>query len=277
MNSPSSLIDESLNIGFKINLESHKVNQANPFLSITPIYPDFMIESSYINKTLNKMTSIYARLKNQYKFEYHIIFSANFFKINEEDQRIDEIEVFLNLNFNSNLTESDKNNHENKSQLEHQIQIQETKESGWIFVINTSMKKRFHKTDEIKGSCYGKFPLRSSALITVGNDDKCCFVGSILAKFHPCESIHPSRVSNYRQYLNELNIQGFNFRKRFNCSDVHQLEKVKILSSKIFELNFDQDENKWKHNIYAIEVSKNDSDRVVDLLIYKIHCVLIKK
>ena len=40
MNSPSSLIDESLKIGFKINLESHKVNHANLFLSITPIYPD---------------------------------------------------------------------------------------------------------------------------------------------------------------------------------------------------------------------------------------------
>ena len=138
-------------------------------------------------------------------------------------------------------------------------------------------KQLFYKTDEIKGSCYGKFPFRSSASITVGNDNKCCFVGSKIAKLHPCESIHPSRVSTYRQYLNELNIQGFNFRKEFDCSVVHQLEKLNNLSTNLFELNFDQDENKWKHNLYAIKISENDSDRVVDLLIYKIHCVFIKE
>ena len=40
---------------------------------------------------------------------------------------------FINLNINNNLTEVDNNNIDVKSQLEHQIQIQETNESGWIF------------------------------------------------------------------------------------------------------------------------------------------------
>ena len=34
---------------------------------------------------------------------------------------------------------------------------------------------------------------------------------------------------------------------------------------------------KWKHKILRIEISKNESDRVVDLLIYKNHYALIKK
>ena len=86
------------------------------------------------------MAAIYARLINQYKFKYHILFSARFYKNNEEDQRNDEIELFINLNINNNLTESDIDNIDLKSQLEHQIQIQETKESGWIFDKINSMK-----------------------------------------------------------------------------------------------------------------------------------------
>ena len=29
-------------------------------------------------------------------------------------------------------------------------------------------------------------------------------------------------------------------------------------------MNFYQDQNKWKQNLYGFEISKNDSDRVVD-------------
>ena len=76
------------------------------------------------------MATIYARLINQNKFKCHILFSESFYKINEEDQRSDEIELLINLNINNNLTESHIDNIDVKSQLEHQIQIQETKESG---------------------------------------------------------------------------------------------------------------------------------------------------
>ena len=48
----------------------------------------------------------------------------------EEDQRSYEIEFFVSLNNNEIITESDSDNIEVKSQLEHQIQIQETKDSG---------------------------------------------------------------------------------------------------------------------------------------------------
>ena len=71
---------------------------------------------------------------NQYKIKYRIVFSASFYKINEEDQRHDETELFINLNINHNLSETDVKNIDAKSQLEHQIQLQQTiKESGWIF------------------------------------------------------------------------------------------------------------------------------------------------
>ena len=76
------------------------------------------------------MATTYGRLKNQYKFIYHILISGSFYEVNEKDQRSDVTELFISLNINHNITESDINNIDVKFQLEHRIQVQETKESG---------------------------------------------------------------------------------------------------------------------------------------------------
>ena len=99
-------------------------------MTITPKFREFGIEFRYINKIVKELSIIYARLINQYKLKYHTIFSASFYEINEEDQRNNEIELYLNLSINHNLKESDIDYIDVRSQLEHQIQIQETKESG---------------------------------------------------------------------------------------------------------------------------------------------------
>ena len=195
MINPYYFKDENLKIGFKSNIESHNINHANSLLNIEPKFQDIGIETRYINKILKEMATIYARLINQYRFKYHILFSASFYKINEEDQRIDEIELFINLNINNNLTKTDINNIDVKPQLEHQIQVQETKESGWIFDKSNSMKIRFYKTEELNGSSYIKILLRSNALMNIKNNDKYCFIWSILASLHPCENDHPNRVT----------------------------------------------------------------------------------
>ena len=104
-----------------------------------------------------------------------------------------------------------------------------------------------------------------------------CFLWSILTSLHPCNNIHPNRVSNYRQYFNELNIQDFDCTNGFKCSDVHKFNELNNLSINIIELNFYQDQNQGKHKLIPIEVSKNDSDRVIDLAIYKNQYVLNKK
>ena len=221
------------------------------------------------------MATIYARLITQFKFRYHRLFSASFYKINEEYQRSNEIEIFNNLNINHNLTQTDFNTIGFKSQLENQIQ--ETKESGWTFEIN-SMKISFYKTGELNGSSCFKFPLRSNAILNLESNDKYCSLWSTLASLHPCKNDHPNRVSNYKQYFDELNIEGIIFSNGFRCSDVHKSEKINSLSINIFELNFCQDQINWEHTLIPIEISKSDeSDRVVDLLIYKNHYALIKK
>ena len=143
MINPHYFIDKNLKIGFKINLESHNFSHANSILSILPKFPENGIEFRYINKIVKELSVFHARLINQYKFKYHTLFSASFYKINEEDQRDNHIELYINLKNKNNLTESDIASFDIRSQLEHQIQMQELKESGWLFDKINSMKISF--------------------------------------------------------------------------------------------------------------------------------------
>ena len=274
---PYYFTDRNLKVGFKINLDSHHINHLNSKITITPNFKEFGIEVRYINKIIKEMSVIYARLINQYKFRYQTVFSARFDKQNEDGQLLDETELFINLNINHNLIQTDIANINIVYPLKHQIQQQEMEDSGWRFDKINSMTIYFYKTTEMNGSNYIKIPLRSNAILNVENNDKYCFSWSILAYLHPCNNNHPNRVSNYRQYFNELNIQDFDFSNGFKCSDVHKFNELNNLSVNIFELNFYQDQNQWKHKLIPIEISKNNSDRVIDLAIYKNHYVLIKK
>ena len=272
MINPYYFTDRNLKVGLKINLDTHRINRANSKLTITPNYPEFGVEVRYINKIIKELTVIYARLMNQYNFKNQTVLPARFDKKDENNQVLDETELLINLNFNHNLTESDLDKIDIKSPLEHQIRQQKIKNSGWRFDRINSLTVYFYKTCELNGSNYIRIPLRSNAILNIENNDNYCFVWSILASLHPLNNNHPNRVSNYRQYFNEINIQDFDFTYGFKCSDVHNK-----LSTNIYELNIYQDQNKWKHKIITVEVGKNDSDRVIDLAIYKNLHALIKK
>ena len=116
------------------------------------------------------------------------------------------------------------------------------KGSGWRLEKIISMIMYFHKTAEVIGKSYVKIPLRSNAILNIENNDKGCFLWLILASLHPCNNIHPNRVSNDRQYFSPLNLQDFDFTNRYKHSDVHKFEKKNKLSINIFELNFYQDQ-----------------------------------
>ena len=277
MLNPYFFTDRKLKVGFKINLDSHHINHANSELTITPNFPEFGIEIRYINKIMKELAMIYARLINQYKFKYQTVFSARFDEQDEDNQLLDETELFNNLNINHNLTQTDLDKIDFVSPLEYRKQRQEMKDSGWRFDKINSMTVYFYKTNELIGSNFIKMPLRSNALLNIENNDKHCFIWSILGYSHPCNNNHPNRVSIYRQYFNELNIQGFDFTIGIKCSNVLNFSELNNLSVNIFELNFYQDRNQWKHKLIPIEISKIDSDRVIDLAIYTNHYALIKK
>ena len=124
----------------------------------------------------------------------------------------------------------------------------------------------------MNGSNYVKIPLISNAILNFENNDEYCFIWSILVSLHHCKINHPNRVSNYRKFFDNLNIQDFDFTKGFKCNVDHRFNELNNLSTNIFEINFYQDQNKWKHKFLPVEVSKKNSDRVIDLLIHKNQC-----
>ena len=129
----------------------------------------------------------------------------------------------------------------------------------------------FYKTGELSGSNYFKIPLRSNAILNTEYNDKYCFIWSILASLHHCNNNHPYRVSNYKQYFDELNINRSDFTNVFKCSDNDSFNEFNNLYVKTFEINFYQDQNKWRHKLIPIEISTNNSERFTHLAIYKNH------
>ena len=107
---------------------------------------------------------------------------------------MDETELFINLNINQNLTQSDLDNFNITFPLECQLQQQEMKDSGWRFDKINSMTIYFYKINDMDGSTYVKIRLRSNAILNIENNDKYCFLWSILAYLHPCNNNHPNRV-----------------------------------------------------------------------------------
>ena len=132
-NNPHYFTDRVLQVGFSITLESDHINHANSKIVNKPNYPEFGIEIRYIKKIIKDLFVVYARLINQYKFKYQLVFSGRFDQQDEDNQVIDQTEFFINININHNLPETDFDNFDNKSPLEHQIQQLEMQDSGWRF------------------------------------------------------------------------------------------------------------------------------------------------
>ena len=97
MNNPYFFTDRNLDVGLKINLDSRHINHAISKLTIKPNYPELGFETRYINKIMNELSVFYARLFNQYKFRYQTVFSARFDRKDEDNQVLDETELFISL------------------------------------------------------------------------------------------------------------------------------------------------------------------------------------
>ena len=96
-----------------------------------------------IKKIIKELSVIFARLINHYKFNYQTKFSAKFDIQDEDNQVLDEIEFFNKLNIDHKLTETDTDNTDIKSPLQHQTHQQGMKDSGWRFEKGNSMTMFF--------------------------------------------------------------------------------------------------------------------------------------
>ena len=262
-----------LDIAYDITVDRHHKKDLNSQITITSKFDNlFGIEMYHINDINKEMAQIYAKFINQYKFKYQLSFMLSFIKFEKDGDIRKEAEMVINLNKINNLTQSEIDNTNIQWEVEARKQNLEMREPGWHFQRVNFMTISFYNTGNMDGSSYVKIPLRSSAILNIKNNDKYCFLRSILAFLHPCEN-NSNIVSSYRDYFNELNIEGFDFTNEFRCSDVYRFEKLNNLSKNIYDLAFDQNKNK----VIPIEMSENESDKVIYLLIYKNHYVPIKK
>ena len=124
MINPYYFSDRNLKVAYKINLDGHHINRLISKITNTSNFQDTVIEFRLNNKTMREMSNIYARLINQYKFRYQVVFLGRFDKRDEDGQIFDETELFNNLNINQNLTQSDLDNINITFPLERQIQQQ---------------------------------------------------------------------------------------------------------------------------------------------------------
>ena len=105
-NMPNShrFTDRVSKVEFKTKLGSHHINHAYSKSNITPNCPKFVIEVRNIKKNINDLSVIYARLLNQFIFNYQTVFSARFDKQDEDNHVLHETELFITLNINHILT-----------------------------------------------------------------------------------------------------------------------------------------------------------------------------
>ena len=277
MLNPYNITKRESHVGFDMVLDSHNIYHSTFNLTIKPKIPEFVTEFTYNNKALEEIAAIRARLTNQYSFNNQTVFSAGFDKQDGDNQVLDETDLFNKLEFNHNLTESDIDYIDIECSLEQQIENQELRDSGWRFDKYISMKVYFYKAIEMNGSSCVKIPLRSSAILNIEFNDEYCFLWSKLAGLQPRNTSHPIRVSSCRKNFREQNIQCFDVSNGFRCTDIHKFKKLKNLSRNINEVSFYLGQGNWKKRIIIFEINKNDSDRVVCLLIYTSDYVLSKK
>ncbi|VDI63265.1 Hypothetical predicted protein [Mytilus galloprovincialis] len=108
------------------------------------------------------------------------------------------------------------------------------KKSNWIVNNVLGLAVNTVKYSPISGSSYMKLPskLYSSLSITnIKNEDRKCFLWSVLAALHPVER-NPDRVSHYMKYEDSLNLTGFDF--PVSLSKVEKFEKQNSLSINVF-------------------------------------------
>ena len=58
------------------------------------------MKKNYVIKILKEMVDIYARLINQYKFKYQVLFPSRLDEQDGGDQILDDVELYIKLNTN---------------------------------------------------------------------------------------------------------------------------------------------------------------------------------
>ena len=159
--------------------------------------------------------------------------------------------------------------------LDNQSESRDMEGSGWNVQGVNHLKIYFHKTNPINGMTYIEFPIGTNAVLNIQNNDTYCFLWSVLASIHPV-SKDPQRVSKYTPYKNELNIKDIDFTNGMKITDIDKFENLNNqLSINVFEYSTVENND---YNLVPLYISENiENRRIIDLILYKNHYILLKK
>ena len=109
---------------YSINLDQHHPNHLNSKITTKSKY-NLPVELLDLNIILKEMSVVYARLINQYKFKYQVVFSIIFVKETQE-----ELEQYVSFEVNKNSTWSDIEKYDLETKTNALIENLEMKDSG---------------------------------------------------------------------------------------------------------------------------------------------------
>ena len=96
--------------------------------------------------------------------------------------------------------------------------------SGWSFMYIKGIELKIYDYDVIAGGTYIELPKKiknKRACINVHNKDNMCFKWAILSALHHKDIYGDyDRVTNYRQYANELNEEGLQYPVKFEKKSI---------------------------------------------------------
>ena len=192
-----------------------------------------------------------------------------------EEEPTEVINHRIPIEIIDNLTRIQLNELDVMNSLDNEIQRREMEGSGWDLQGINHLKICFHKTKALNGMTYIKFPIRTNSILNIQNADTYCFLWSILANIHPVDKGH-QRVSKYEPYRDELNITNIDFTNGMRIVDIPRFERLNpTLSINVFEYSTEEDND---YKLVALYVSKNNENRrIIDLILYKNHYILLKK
>ena len=220
------------------------------------------------------MSIKYGELIKQFKFKIKVFANVRYEK-QPEDEPTEVINHHIPIEIIDNLTGIQLNILDVGTSLDNEIQRREMEESGWGLQGINHLKIYFHKTNALNGMTYIKFPIRTNSIRNIQNVDTYCFLWSILASIHPVDK-SPQRVSKYEPYRDELNINDIDFTKGMSIVDIPRFERLNpTLSINVFEYSTEEDKD---YKLLPLYISKhNENRRVIDLILYRNHYILLKK
>ena len=135
--------------------------------------------------------------------------------------------------------------------------------SGWYFKEVISLEIHIVDYKPIKGSSYIPLPdflIRKKALINMENKDDKCFLWCVLRYLHP-KQWHEERVSDLREYENDLNFKGIEFPVKVKDIQKFENQNPDLPGINVFSIN---DDNK----IYPLRLNQKDAKKSIDLFLF---------